>query len=96
MSLTGQEVEKIAHLARLALTDSEKQDYQRQLSAILDYAAMLDGLDLSNILPTVHAVARENVVREDKIEPCLALEEVLFNSAVHSHDQFLIQSVLDE
>ena len=96
MALTRQEVDKIAHLARLALTDEEKQEYQRQLSAVLDYAAMLDELDLSDTLPTAHAIARENVMREDEVEPGLAIEDVLFNSTRHDQDQFLIQSVLEE
>ncbi len=96
MSLTRQEVEKIAHLARLALTDKEKEEYQRQLSAVLDYAAMLDKLDLSDIQPAAHAVARENVMRRDVVEPGLAIDDVLFNSSRHAQDQFLIQSVLEE
>lgn len=96
MSLTKQEVEKIAHLARLALTEQQKAEYQRQLSAVLDYADMLDELDLSDIKPTAHAVARENVMRDDVIVPGLALEDVLFNSARHAQDQFQIQSVLED
>jgi aspartyl-tRNA(Asn)/glutamyl-tRNA(Gln) amidotransferase subunit C len=96
MPLTREEVEKIAHLARLALTDEEKEEYQRQLSAVLDYAAMLDKLDLSDIQPTAHAITRENVMRGDSVEPGLAIEEVLFNSVRHEQDQFLIQSVLEE
>ncbi len=96
MSLTRQEVEKIAQLARLALTDEQKTAYQRQLSAVLDYAEMLDELDLSGIEPMAHAVARENVMRDDVIEPGLVLEDVLFNSASHAQDQFLIQSVLED
>jgi aspartyl-tRNA(Asn)/glutamyl-tRNA(Gln) amidotransferase subunit C len=74
----------------------ETEEYQRQLSDILDYAAMLDKLDLSAIHPTAHAVARENVMRDDIIEPGLDLEDVLFNAAQHERDQFLIQSVLEE
>ena len=96
MSLTRQEVEKIAHLARLALTDEQKTAYQKQLSAVLDYAAMLDELDLSGINPTAHAVAQENVMRDDVKEPGLPLEDVLFNTARHAQDQFLIQSVLED
>ncbi|NCF68970.1 MAG: Asp-tRNA(Asn)/Glu-tRNA(Gln) amidotransferase subunit GatC [Chloroflexi bacterium] len=96
MSLTKQEVEKIAHLARLALTEQQKAEYQRQLSAVLDYADMLDELDLSDIKPTAHAVARENVMRDDVIVPGLVLEDVLFNSARHAQDQFQIQSVLED
>ena len=95
MTLTRQETEKVAHLARLALTEEEKEEYQRQLSAVLDYAAMLDKLDLTSIRPTAHAVARENVMREDVIEPGLVLDDVLFNSARHEQDQFKIQSVLE-
>lgn len=96
MSLSKQEAEKVANLARLALSAAELEEYQRQLSAILDYAAMLDKLDLTGIRPTAHAVARENVMREDVIVPGLALEDVLFNAAQHEDDQFLIQSVLEE
>lgn len=96
MSLTRREVEKIAQLARLALTDEQKTVFQRQLSAVLDYAEMLDELDLSGTVPTAHAVARENVMRDDVQEPGLPLEDVLFNSAKHAQDQFLIQTVLED
>lgn len=94
MSLTRQEVEKIAHLARLALTEEQITEYQEQLSAVLDYADMLNELDLSDVQPTAHAVTRQNVLREDKIEPSLSLDEVLANAEQHTQDQFLIQSVL--
>ncbi len=63
---------------------------------MLDYVAMLDKLDLSDIHPTAHAVARENVMREDAVEPGLDIEDVLFNSARHEKEQFLIQSVIEE
>ncbi len=96
MALTREEVEKIAHLARLALTDEEQQEYQRQLSDVLDYAAILDKLDLNGIEPTAHAITRENVMRADLVEPGLEIEDVLFNSAQNIQDQFLIQSVLEE
>lgn len=96
MSLTREEAEKVAHLARLALSEEELEAYQRQLSAVLDYAAMLDQIDLTGISPTAHAVARENVMRADVIEPGLVLEDVLFNAAQHERDQFLIQSVLED
>ena len=77
MSLTRQEVERIAHLARLALTEEQISEYQVQLSAVLDYAEMLNELDLSNVEPTAHAVSRINVFREDIVEPSLSLEDVL-------------------
>ncbi len=57
MSLTPQDVEKIANLARLELTPAEKVQYLEQLSAILDYAEMLNELDLDDIVPTAHAIS---------------------------------------
>jgi aspartyl-tRNA(Asn)/glutamyl-tRNA(Gln) amidotransferase subunit C len=96
MSLTLADVEKIAHLARLDLTDEEKARYREQLSAVLDYAARLNELDLDGIPPTTHAVARQNVMRDDIAEASLPVDDVLFNAPQQAQDQFLIQSVLDE
>lgn len=96
MALSREDVDKIARLARLELTEAEKQLYQDQLSAVLEYAARLSQLDLEGVAPTASAVALRNVMREDKVRPSLALEDVLFNAARHAADQFLIQPVLDE
>jgi aspartyl-tRNA(Asn)/glutamyl-tRNA(Gln) amidotransferase subunit C len=96
MTLTKEDVEKIANLARMALTSEEKTEYQRQLSAVLDYAEMLNELDLKQIDPALHTEARKNVMRADVIERGLLLEDVLFNTAKHAQDQFQIQSVLED
>lgn len=94
--LTLQDVEKIAHLARLQLTDAEKQQYLEQLTAVLDYAAVLNELDLEGVPPSPHAVAQQNVMRDDVIEPSMPIEDTLHNAPQQADDQFLIQSVLDE
>lgn len=96
MSLTLQDVEKIAHLARLELTQDEKVQYLEQLTAILAYAEMLNELDLEGIEPTAHAVAQQNVMRDDVAAPSLPIEDVLFNAPQQAQNQFLIQSVLEE
>ena len=96
MSLSRHEVERSAHLARLALTEAQIIEYQVQLSAGLDYAEMLNELDIGDVEPTAHAIAQQNVVREDKIEPSLPIEEVLQNTTAHRQRQFYIQSVLGE
>lgn len=95
MTLNQRDVAKIAHLARLELSEAEKALYLGQLSAILEYAAMLDELDLSSISPTTHAIAQENVLRDDIIAPSLPLEETLYNAPKQQDNQFLIQSVLE-
>jgi aspartyl-tRNA(Asn)/glutamyl-tRNA(Gln) amidotransferase subunit C len=95
MTLTTNDVEKIAHLARLALTEEEKTLYAQQLTAVLDYAARLDELNLENVPLTAHAVAQQNVMRDDAVEPSLPLEALLYNAPYHRDNQFYIQTVLD-
>ena len=96
MSLSVNDVEKIALLARLELTEDEIALYQEQLSAILDYAHLLNELDIADIEPTSSAVDLRNIMREDVIESGLDLEDALFNAFEEVLDQFKIQAVLDE
>ena len=96
MSLSLQEVENIASLARLELSAAEKIQYREQLSAILEYAERLNELDITNIQPTTSAVTGHNVLREDLVEPSLPTGEALFNAAKALQSQFQIQPVLDE
>lgn len=96
MTLTLQDVEKIAALARLELSQEEKSTYQEQLSAILEYADRLNRLDIEDVPPTTSAVALENIIREDEVSPSLSLVDVLFNAPKYFQNQFHIQNVLDE
>lgn len=99
-TLGRDEVARIARLARLALTDEELDHYGEQLSAVLDYAARLNEIDLTGVAPAVGADigrrARRNVMREDVIVPSLDREDALFNAAATADGQFVIQSVLEE
>lgn len=94
MSLTRDEVARIAHLARLALTEEELAHYGEQLSAVLDYAARLNELDLSGVVDASGGLS--NVMREDVVTPSLSNEDALFNAAATAEGQFLIQAVLEE
>ncbi|MCO5186450.1 MAG: Asp-tRNA(Asn)/Glu-tRNA(Gln) amidotransferase subunit GatC [Anaerolineae bacterium] len=96
MELTRQQVEQIAHLARLDLSAEEITLYQNQLSAILDAADRLTELDLDGVLPTARAVPMQNVMRPDRVEPSLPLEDVLYNTDHQASDQFVIQAILDD
>lgn len=68
MSLTKQEVEKIALLARLGLSEEEKETFAKQLSSILDYVEQLKEVDTQGIEPTAQVTGLENVMREDEVE----------------------------
>jgi len=94
MSLTLQEVEHIANLARLDLTDDEKARYREQLSAILDYFAQLRDLDTTAIPPT-SSVAPHSVLREDEPRPGLSPEELLRNAPQTEAGQFRVPPVLE-
>ncbi len=65
--LTREDVLKLARLARLDLTDEEVETYRKELSAVLDYVAQLDGVDVAGLEPTSQVTGLKNVMREDKV-----------------------------
>jgi len=67
MKLTKQEVEHIATLARLRLSEEEKETYSEQLSAILNYMEKLSSVDTSEVEPTSQVTGLTNIMREDEV-----------------------------
>lgn len=74
------DVEYVAALARLELTEQEIQEYTEQLNSILDYAVMLERLDTEDVVPTAHAVPLHNVMREDQVTPSIKQKKALNNA----------------
>ncbi len=70
MALSKKEVEHIALLARLGLTEAEKEKFAKQLSSILDYVEQLKEVETEGIEPTAQVTGLENVMRPDVIEKC--------------------------
>lgn len=66
--LSKKEVQHIAKLARLGLTEKEIKKYQKELSSILDYIEKLKEVDVSRISPTSHSIEMENVIRSDEVK----------------------------
>jgi aspartyl-tRNA(Asn)/glutamyl-tRNA(Gln) amidotransferase subunit C len=95
MALTLTEVEHIAELARLKLTEEEKARYCEQLSAILDYFAQLQALDTSTIPPTSSVLPTRSVLRADESRSGLSLADLMRNAPEAENDQFRIPPVLD-
>lgn len=95
-TLSMQDVEQIALLARLHLTEEEKLLYQQQLSDVLTYVEQLADLNLDNVPPTAHAVSQQNIVRDDVINSSLSPSAALANAAATEADQFAIQAVFGE
>lgn len=80
MAISREDVEYVAALARLELTEREIQEYTEQLNSILDYAVMLERLDTDHVRPTAHAVPLYNVLREDQVGVSISQEKVLNNA----------------
>jgi aspartyl-tRNA(Asn)/glutamyl-tRNA(Gln) amidotransferase subunit C len=88
------EVEHIAGLARLGLSDQEMEMFRGQLSAILEYVEVLQQLDTEGIPPTTSALPLENVTRPDQNRPSLSPEDALMNAPEKTDDYFQVQAVL--
>lgn len=95
MSLTKEEVEHIATLARLDLTDDQKTLYRQQLSAILDYMAKLRQLDTKDVPPTSGGGLSQMPLRADEIHPGLSTDALLKNAPQSEGDQFKIPPVFE-
>lgn len=95
MALTLEEVEHIAALARLRLTDEEKARYREQLSAVLDYMVRLKRLDTSAIEPTATVLPLRTVLRPDVSRPSLPPDQLLANAPAAEADMFRVPPVLE-
>jgi aspartyl-tRNA(Asn)/glutamyl-tRNA(Gln) amidotransferase subunit C len=92
--LTIKEVEYVALLARLELTDAEKQIYVRQLGDILEYAKMFNELDTSGVPPTAHVLPLKNVFRNDSTGEHLPSEKVLVNAPDRDKEFFKVPRIV--
>jgi len=94
--ITRKEVQHIAKLARLGLTEKEVRKFQKELSKILDYIEKLKEVDISKTEPTSHSIKVENVLREDASEEKnLEIRKKLIEMAPETKDGYLkVKSIL--
>lgn len=78
--LSKKEVEHVAWLAHIELSEEEMSLFTEQFNGILDYFKKIDGVDTEGVEPTYHVLNLENVSRADKTEPSLSTEEALNNA----------------
>ncbi len=93
-TLSKSDVENIAHLARLKLTDAETELFQEQLSAILLYAEAIQQPDTTDIPPTTSAIPRHTVMRADEPADGLSTAEALANAPDTAEDSFRVKPIL--
>jgi aspartyl-tRNA(Asn)/glutamyl-tRNA(Gln) amidotransferase subunit C len=95
MSLTRTDVDHVARLARLSLSDEEKERMRSQLSAILDSIALLNEVDVSGVPITSQVTGLVNVFSPDVARPSLSLDEVLSNAPAHDEQLFRVKAIFE-
>ena len=97
MKITKQDVEHVARLARLALSEAEKERYAAQLGSILAYIDVLNKFDTANVPPTSHVLPLSNIWREDQAEPSRlgSAEDILANAPESEGPYFKVKKVIE-
>jgi aspartyl-tRNA(Asn)/glutamyl-tRNA(Gln) amidotransferase subunit C len=95
-TLSRSDVEHVAHLARLGLSDAELTMFQGQLNHILDQYTILAELATDAIAPTAQTIELENILREDLVRPSLPVTAVLANAPARDGEFIVVPAILDE
>lgn len=90
------DVDHVARLARLALTDAELEKMREQLNGILAYIEKLNALDTASVEPTSHAVPVVNVMRDDEPGECLPRDEALRNAPDRAGEFFRVPRIIED
>ena len=93
-TLSRADVEHVAHLARLGLTDEELERLEGQLNHILDQYAILTTVPTDHIAPTAQTIELENILRDDTTRPSLPVEAVLGNAADKDGSFIVVPAIL--
>lgn len=94
--ITSEDVEHVARLARLALTEAEKARIRAELDSILAYVDTLRSLDTEGVEPTAHVLPVVNVMREDEPRPCLPAETMLANAPDRLDAFFRVPRIIED
>ncbi|KPK46728.1 MAG: glutamyl-tRNA amidotransferase [Dehalococcoidia bacterium SM23_28_2] len=95
MAITREEVQHVAMLFRMSLSEEEIAKFQQQLSQIIDYFQILQELDTEGVPPTSNPLALENVMRDDEPRPSFPTEDILANAPRSERDFFRVRAVLE-
>ena len=92
--ISDREIQYIANLAELYLSEDEKKRMSAELSQILEHIEKISELDIQNVKPTSHAVVTENVFRDDEPIKPLDREEILSNAPLMEADSFKVPPIV--
>ncbi len=89
------DIEKVAKLARLRLSDDEKRIFERQMEDILTHIEQLNRVDTTGVEPTSHAIPIHNAFREDEIKPSFPREEVMGIAPAAEDEHFKVPRIIE-
>ena len=89
------DIDRVAHLARIALTPEEKSAYAAQLGDVLKHIEQLKQVDVSGVEPTAHAFAVENVWADDVARAGLSAEDALRNAPAQRNNMIVVPKVVE-
>jgi aspartyl-tRNA(Asn)/glutamyl-tRNA(Gln) amidotransferase subunit C len=95
MMIDKDQVENIAKLSRIRLTELEREMFVHQLNNILFYIEKLNKLDTENVAPMAYTSDVSNVFREDKLKPSIPLQDVLINAPATKSGFFKVPKVIE-
>ena len=95
-ALSRSDVEHVAHLARLGLSDDEVRLMEDQLNHILEQFAVLSELDTDDIAPTAQVIELQNILRDDRVRHGFDVEAALANAPDRAGDHFVVPAVLGD
>lgn len=96
MSITKEEIKKIAELSRLKLTPEEETHYAKTISAVLDYMKILNEVATEGVEPTAQVTGLENVTRLDVVKPSVHRDQLLQTLPQVEHDELVVPGVFDD
>jgi aspartyl-tRNA(Asn)/glutamyl-tRNA(Gln) amidotransferase subunit C len=95
MALSEKDVDYVARLARLEISQDERSLYTGQLDRILGHAQALNAVETTTVEPTFHVLPLTNVLREDRIKPSMPREEILANAPDKARGCFRVPKILE-
>lgn len=95
MDISKQDVEKVATLARLSVTESEKEAFAKQLSQILTHVEKLNQYDTAGVEQTSTVLGQVNVFRKDVVQPSLSIDQALANAPERDGDGFSVPKIIE-
>lgn len=96
MTIDRATVDHVARLARLDLSDAERERMGAELSKILEHVETIQAMDLDAVEPTAHALPLTSVMRLDEVKPSLTTDEALANAPQAEDDRFRVPRIVED